>query len=123
MGINALQMGYFDFDHPVATDFRDTEAKCILCGACATNCPTGAMQIEDRDGERILSLCGTVLNQKKLLTCESCGAVLGPAQYLDFVQQRTNGVAKLADDRRLCDACARKSSAKFSVDDAPVKRV
>ena len=64
MGINALQMGYFDFDHPVATDFRVTEDRCILCGACATNCPTGAMQMEDRDGERILALCGTILNRK-----------------------------------------------------------
>ncbi len=122
MGVNALQMGYFDFDHPVPTDFRDTEKQCILCGACATNCPTGAMQIEDRDGERILSLCGTVLNRKDLLYCESCGAVLGPAQYLDFVQKRTLGVAKISDDRRICDACARKSSAAFGVDDAPVRK-
>jgi NADPH-dependent glutamate synthase beta subunit-like oxidoreductase len=122
MGVNALQMGYFDFDHPVATDFRVTEDICILCGACATNCPTGAMQMVDTGGQRVLSLCGTILNQKKLLACESCGAVLGPAQYLDFVQKRTNQVARLADDRRLCDACARKSSAKYGVDDAPVKR-
>jgi NADPH-dependent glutamate synthase beta subunit-like oxidoreductase len=122
MGVNALQMGYFDFDHPVATDFRVTEDRCILCGACATNCPTGAMQMEDRGDERVLSLCGTLLNRKKLLHCESCGAVLGPAQYLDFVQKRTYEVARLADDRRLCDACARKSSAEFGVDDAPVKR-
>ena len=123
MGVNALQMGYFDFDHPVATDFKDTEDRCILCGACATNCPTGAMQIEDRGGERILSLCGTILNRKDLLYCENCGAVLGPAQYLDFVQKRTTGVAKIADDRRICDACARKSSAVFSVDDAPVRKI
>ncbi len=122
MGVNALQMGYFDFDHPVPTDFRVTEDRCILCGACATNCPTGAMHMEDRDDERVLSLCGTILNRKKLLHCESCGAVLGPAQYLDFIQKRTNGVARLADDRRRCDACARKSSAVFGVDDAPVKR-
>jgi len=123
MGVNALQMGYFDFDHPVATDFRVTEELCILCGACATNCPTGAMQIEDTGGQRVLSLCGTILNQKKLLHCERCGAVLGPAQYLDFVQKRTNQVARHAEDRRLCDACTRKSSAKYSVDDAPVKKV
>jgi NADPH-dependent glutamate synthase beta subunit-like oxidoreductase len=123
MGVDALQMGYFDFDHPVATDFRNTEDRCILCGACATNCPTGAMQMDDRDGIRVLSLCGTVLNRKDLLHCESCGAVLGPAQYLDFVRKRTNGVAKIADDRRICDACARKSSAAFSFDDAPVRKV
>jgi len=123
MGLNALQMGYFDFDHPVATDFRVTADRCILCGACATNCPTGAMQMEDRGGERVLALCGTLLNRQKLLDCEECGTVLGPAQYLDFVQKRTKGVARIAEDRRLCDACARKSSAAFGVDDAPVKKV
>ncbi|MEJ2168498.1 MAG: FAD-dependent oxidoreductase, partial [Desulfobacterales bacterium] len=47
MGVDALQMGYFDFDHPVATDYRVTEERCILCGACATNCPTGAMKMQD----------------------------------------------------------------------------
>ena len=122
MGVDALQMGYFDFDHPVATDFRLTEERCILCGACATNCPTGAMQMEDRDGDRILSLCGTVLNRKKLLYCETCGAVLGPARYLDFVRNRTTAVAKVTGERNRCDACARKSTAKFGVEDVPVSK-
>ena len=122
MGVNALQMGYFDFDHPAATDFRVTEDICILCGACASNCPTGAMHMEDIEDERILSICGTVLNRKKLLHCQSCGAALGPARYLDFVQKRTNQVARIADGQRLCDACARKASVRHRVDDAPVKR-
>ena len=122
MGVDALQMGYFDFDHPVATDYRVTEERCILCGACATNCPTGAMRMEDTDDERVLSLCGTILNRKKLLNCETCGAVLGPARYLDFVKRRTKSVARVASDRNLCDLCARKSTAKFSADDAPIKR-
>jgi len=122
MGVNALQMGYFDFDHPVPTDFRLTEERCILCGACATNCPTGAMQIEDRGGERILSLCGTLLNRKKLVYCDNCEAVLGPERYLDFVQKRTNTVAKLAGGRRLCESCARQSTAKHNVEDSPRSR-
>ena len=120
MGVNALQMGYFDFDHPVTTDFRVTEDRCILCGACATNCPTGAMQIEDRDGERILSLCGTILNRQKLLRCESCGAVLGPAVYLDYVQKRTDRVARVAGERKLCEACARKATVALGGQDSPL---
>ncbi len=123
MGVDALQMGYFDFDHPVDTDFRVTEERCILCGACATNCPTGAMQMADMDDDRVLSLCGTILNRQKLIHCESCETVLGPERYLDFVQQRTNAVARVASDRRLCDACSRKSTAALGVDDAPVKKV
>ncbi|MGD9139457.1 MAG: 4Fe-4S binding protein, partial [Desulfobacterales bacterium] len=121
MKVDALQMGYFDFDHPVDTDFRVTDERCILCGACATNCPTGAMRMEDRGNERILSLCGTLLNRKKLLYCQGCGAVMGPARYLDFVQNRADSVAKITDDRQLCEVCARKSTARLNVADAPVK--
>jgi Fe-S-cluster-containing hydrogenase component 2 len=115
-------MGYFDFDHPVATDYRVTEERCILCGACATNCPTGAMKMADKDDERILSLCGTILNRKKLIYCQMCGAVLGPDRYLDFVKKRTRSVVRVAADSHLCDLCARKSTAKFSADEAPLKK-
>ena len=52
MKIDALQMGYYDFDHPVETDFRLTQERCIACGACAENCPNDAMQIEDKDGDK-----------------------------------------------------------------------
>jgi ferredoxin len=122
MGVDALQMGYFDFDHPVQTDFRITQERCIACGACAANCPTGAMHIEDRGEERILSLCGTILNRQPLVKCEQCDAVLGPERYLAFIRQRTDNVAKVVSDRNVCEVCARQTTAKFSVDDAPVTK-
>jgi NADPH-dependent glutamate synthase beta subunit-like oxidoreductase len=112
MEINALKLGYLDFDHPVETDFRITEEKCILCGACAANCPNNAIQIEDRKGERVLNMCGTILNRQKLLYCESCGAVIGPARYLDFVKGRLNTLTPKTGKEKLCEVCARKKSAK-----------
>ncbi|MGB5986198.1 MAG: FAD-dependent oxidoreductase [Desulfobacterales bacterium] len=115
MGINALQLGYFDFDHPVETDFRQIEERCILCGACAENCPNNAMVIEDRKDERLLSLCGTILNRQKLVHCESCGKVMGPAKYLDYVHKKIGGVARNTFDHILCDACARKKTAGSKV--------
>jgi ferredoxin len=119
MGIDALQIGYLDFDRPGPTDFRMTAERCILCGACAANCPNQAIRIEDREGERILSMCGTILNRQKLLYCEGCGAVMGPAKYLDYIQKRTAAIGKVVNDRKLCDACARKESAKLNVDISP----
>jgi NADPH-dependent glutamate synthase beta subunit-like oxidoreductase len=119
MNVDALQMGYFDFDHPVKTDFRVTAERCIACGACAANCPTGAMRMDDKNGERILSLCGTILNRQKLVHCQDCGAVLGPVRYLDFVRKRMKTVARIKGNQRLCEACARKSTARRSVDDTP----
>ena len=115
MKIDALQLGYLDFDHPVATDFRRTEERCITCGACAENCPNNAMRIEDREGERVLSLCGTILNRQKLEYCRSCGAVLGPAKYLDFVGQKVGGIAHATAGRIVCGKCARKGTGKAVV--------
>jgi NADPH-dependent glutamate synthase beta subunit-like oxidoreductase len=111
MDVDALQMGYFDFDHPVQTDYRVTAERCILCGACAANCPTGAMQIEDRDGKRVLSLCGTTLNQEPLSICVVCHKEMEPLRYLEYVRKKTRHVSPLVDNRPVCEACARKAAA------------
>ena len=120
MGISALQMGYMDFDNPEPTDLRITEERCILCGACAANCPTGAMRIEDRGDERLLLLCGTILNRQKLVFCDSCGKAMGPHKYLDFINKRVKTVGKVSEPVLVCEDCARKKTARFNVDTLPV---
>ncbi|MGD9367040.1 MAG: FAD-dependent oxidoreductase [Desulfobacteraceae bacterium] len=114
MGIEALELGYLEFDHPGSTDFRRTQQRCIACGACATNCPTGAMRMEDRGNERILSLCGTILNRQPLLYCDDCGAVLGTQRYLAYIQKRLHKTVPSPSQHRLCEACGRKSGIKPS---------
>jgi NADPH-dependent glutamate synthase beta subunit-like oxidoreductase len=116
MKVDALQMGYFDFDHPVETDFRRTQERCILCGACANNCPNNAMQMKDVNGERVLSLCGTVLNRKEILHCEECGAVMGTRKYIEYIRRRINPVGKVVDQRLVCDVCLRKKTATASAE-------
>jgi NADPH-dependent glutamate synthase beta subunit-like oxidoreductase len=113
MGINALQFGYMDRESPGPTDFRFTAEKCILCGACAANCPTGAMRLMDRDGERVLSLCGTILCRERLESCDRCGAVVGPARYLDFVKKRTSDIQEAFGGRLLCEKCVRQHTAGY----------
>ncbi len=115
MKIDALELGYFDFDHPVETDFRRVEERCIACGACAKACTNNAMQIEDRGDERILSICGTILNRQKLLFCESCGATIGPAKYLDYIKRKTGQAGPVALTKELCENCSRKAVAKSSI--------
>ena len=115
MKINALHLGYLDFDHPVETDFRLTEQECITCGACAENCPNGAMQVVEKNGERLLALCGTILNRQKLVYCEVCGATIGPSKYLDYIRKRVASRTPVTEDRPVCEKCAREGRHKHSL--------
>ncbi len=120
LGIDALQLGYFDFDHPVETDFRATAEKCITCGACAENCENGAMLMEKEDGDRVLRLCGIELNRQAIQYCEGCNAELPSRAYLDFVSDQTQNLNKVTEKRLLCRICQRKIAAKVHVETRPV---
>jgi NADPH-dependent glutamate synthase beta subunit-like oxidoreductase len=121
MGVDALQLGFLNFDHPGPTDLSLTQQRCIGCGACAANCPTGAMRLEDRDGERVLSICGTVLSRQPLLVCEVCGSVIGTERYLSFIHHRVSPKTPAQNtDRPLCDSCARRKGYTVSADTVPV---
>jgi len=122
MGIDALQLGYVGQGEGLPTDFRFTAERCILCGACAANCPTGAMRIEDRGSERLLILGGTILQRERLERCQDCGVPLGPARYLDYVRKRTEGVAQAFGGRLLCEGCARKATAESKSGISPPER-
>jgi ferredoxin len=120
MGINALEFGFLNFDKPEATDFRVTAERCILCGACAANCPNQAIRIIDRGDERLLSYCGTILNRHKLEHCQECGTVLGPPRYHEFLRKRTQGISPVVNDLKLCSACTRRQAARVHADNTPV---
>ncbi len=121
MGVEALQLGYMDFDNPGPTDLKIAAERCIACGACATNCPTGAMQMTDENSERVLSLCGTVLNRLKLEYCEICGAVLGPARYHDYIMRRVKEISPSLVGKRICLDCARRDSGQVHAEIVPPK--
>lgn len=120
MGIDALQLGYLDFDHPRETDFRATEKKCITCGACAANCENKAIVIEEKDGQRLLKLCGTILNSQAIQYCDNCRAVLPSAEYLAFIARKTGNMVKSNQTRLLCNNCQRLLGAKTNVATRPV---
>jgi ferredoxin len=119
MGVDALEFGFLDFDQPRPTDLRLTAERCILCGACAENCPNAALRIVERGGERLLSYCGTILNRQRLEHCESCGAVLGPQRYLEFLRNRTREISPVVGGRKLCHACSRRQTAGRHTDNSP----
>jgi NADPH-dependent glutamate synthase beta subunit-like oxidoreductase/ferredoxin len=116
MKIGALHFGYMDFDQPGPTDLKITEKKCILCGACAANCPNEAIRIEDRNGERILSLCGTILNRRPLIACVDCGAVIGTEAYIQHLNRKILAAGQTIDTVHRCAECRRKHQARLGVD-------
>jgi NADPH-dependent glutamate synthase beta subunit-like oxidoreductase/ferredoxin len=119
MGIDALEFGFLNFDKPEATDFRVTAERCILCGACAANCPNQAIRIIDRGDERLLSFCGTILNRQKLELCQACGDVLATPGYNEFLRKRTQAISPAVSNLRLCSACARRQTARIHADNTP----
>lgn len=121
MGIDALKLGYLNFDDRETTDFRVTAERCILCGACAANCPTQAIRIVDVGRDRLLSLCGTVLNRLKVERCQACGKVIGPERYHDYIARRLHKLGPKLEKGQFCMDCAREKSARRHADITPPK--
>ncbi len=115
MGIDALKLGYLDFDNPSETDFRTTAEKCITCGACVANCENNAIVIEEKNGKRLLKLCGTILNTQDIQYCDECHAVLPSQEYMQFISKKTKNLTRKTETRLLCDKCQRKLSARKNV--------
>ena len=114
MEIDALEMGYVGPDATQSTDFRVTRDRCIMCGACAVNCPSAAIKVYDIDDERILSLCGTILNRQKLNYCDTCGEPVGTDRYLEYLKNRLGPLSKIKYGSNLCGQCARQERTIFT---------
>lgn len=76
--------------------------ECIGCTVCAAVCPTNAISVVDKDGER------EIWGKKfKLLRCEKCGKEFATEEHLKFVFSRAN----LNLEKVLCEKCKRKCNA------------
>ncbi|GAG61518.1 unnamed protein product, partial [marine sediment metagenome] len=81
VGAAAIGYIYRGSDRVVGTPFQLNSEACIGCMACAAVCPTGAVRVEDQDGQRILHTWNTTVT---LHTCPECGEpdVPGPMAFL-----------------------------------------
>jgi NADH dehydrogenase/NADH:ubiquinone oxidoreductase subunit G len=89
----------------VGTPFEVQSDTCIGCGACAEICPTGAIEIEDRDNMRILHTWNTKV---ELHACPACGRFFAP-KPMTFLEEMLPEVAGLWT---LCPDCRRLQTSR-----------
>jgi predicted molibdopterin-dependent oxidoreductase YjgC len=104
--VGAAAIGFIGrgVDREVGAPFQLQAEACIGCGACAAVCPTGAVKIEDRDGERVLITWNTVVPLK---ACPECGQPYAP-EPMEFLRGQVEVSAELWS---VCPACRRKKAA------------
>lgn len=97
--ISTIDRGIFK---AVSTPYGEPSPKCIGCATCATVCPTNAISVVDKDGER------EIWGKKfKLEKCGKCGKEIATEEHLKFASAR--GTLNLGEI--LCEKCRRKLSA------------
>ena len=96
-----------------------TEGLCIGCGTCANLCPTGAIQLTDKDGVRTISIRDEVIGVHKLERCEVCGRYFASQKFLAHVAERTSEHTDVKTHHVYCPTCSKlfsdriKSSSKM----------
>ncbi len=91
-------------EREVGSPFRIQSEACIGCGACAAVCPTGAVMIEDVDGQRVLHSWNTIV---PLRPCPECGQPYAPDPMI-FLRDLVEASEHLWG---VCPACRRRKAA------------
>ncbi|NOZ20157.1 MAG: 4Fe-4S dicluster domain-containing protein [Planctomycetes bacterium] len=106
MGTSAISFVNRGYARKVDTPFSINSETCAGCGACAKVCPTGAIQIEDVNGKRIIRYFHTEL---ELEQCPECGARFVSKKF----QEKTDADQKASEElRHLCPDCRRKRASR-----------
>jgi len=114
IGASAISFAGRGQKRRVTAEFGKLSEACIGCGTCANLCPTGAIRMEDKDGERKIFLKDNVIGVFTLVPCHSCGAPHATRKFLDAVSGRTHAQPR-TKRTGLCPACARREAAQAIV--------
>jgi bidirectional [NiFe] hydrogenase diaphorase subunit len=85
VGVSAISLARRGVDRELTTPFNeDFSEACIGCGSCAYSCPTGAITMEDVDGNRVIRWPH---NQMvfKLKRCSVCGNYWVPEKQIEYI--------------------------------------
>lgn len=108
MGIEALRMADTPTGRLAFFDFERPAERCIGCGSCAQVCPTGAIRVEDVNGQHRTVITGTVVREQPRLTCSQCGTAMHTPWQQHYVEGRLYAVGSAHLQAGLCPQCARR---------------
>jgi NADH dehydrogenase/NADH:ubiquinone oxidoreductase subunit G len=94
VGVHAIAMVGRGADKKPATPYDKPSDVCIGCGACAYACPTGAIQLKEKDGIRRIWH-----KDFEMVRCSVCGVPYIPKAQVDWIVKRTG------KDRSFFDRC------------------
>ncbi|MFC2022727.1 2Fe-2S iron-sulfur cluster-binding protein [Chloroflexota bacterium] len=84
VGVSAISLARRGVDRQMATPFDDFSESCIACGSCSYVCPTGAINVEDVDGVRKITMPHSAM-EFKMKKCDRCGGYWAPERQLEYI--------------------------------------
>jgi len=103
MGANAISTVNRGTTKKVATPYDEPSKTCLGCAACAGVCPTGAIEVTESHGKRI------IWNKEfELLACSVCGKPFITPEQVAYLKSNLNQEM----DAILCETCKRMIAGK-----------
>ncbi len=107
VGANAIGFHGRGSYRDVGSPFLKNAELCTGCTSCASVCPTGAIRVEDREGERYIQFWNT---RVKLTQCAECGKYFAPQALLTKVREKVPAVEPAL--LSLCAECRPRAYAR-----------
>jgi bidirectional [NiFe] hydrogenase diaphorase subunit len=102
VGVSAISLTKRGVERELTTPFgEDFSDVCIGCGSCAYSCPTGAIEMDDKKGKRIIKWPHNEM-EFKLRKCTKCGQYWAPEKQIAYIA-KTSGTP--LSDYDLCPDC------------------
>ena len=102
VGVAAISLAKRGVERELTTPFNeDFSEACIGCGSCAYSCPTGAITLEDTNGNRVIKWPHNQM-EFKLKACSVCGNYWAPEKQIEYI---ANISGTTISDYDVCPDC------------------